>query len=52
MASTIRGCYRNSPVDGNLYPVEIVVGQSFGEPQVSQQLFIEGLNHFDPQLHL
>jgi hypothetical protein len=33
MASTIRGCYRISPVDGNLYPVEIAVGQSFGEPQ-------------------
>jgi hypothetical protein len=35
MASTIRECYRISPVDGNLYPVEISVGQSFGEPQLS-----------------
>jgi hypothetical protein len=33
MASTIRVCYRISPVDGNPDPVEIAVGQSFGEPQ-------------------
>jgi hypothetical protein len=38
MASTIRACYRISPVDGNLYPVEIAVGQSFGEPHRLKQV--------------